>query len=278
MRSKYLIGFSIAATMAVSVSTVYAGTVHYTVRSGDSLYSIAEQYDTSVSSIMSLNHLSSNLIHPGQSLLVDDSSASSSTSVHTSSSTSSSTSYTVQSGDSLWAISQKLGVSVSNIEAWNGLSSTSVLHPGEHLKVEGSGVTTLSSRSGSPDTSLDASALGFTVSDYAKQFLGAPYVWGGSSPSGFDCSGFVQYVFAHFGISLPRTSYGQYSMGSGVSESELEPGDIVFFDSDGDGASHDGVYIGNGQFINAASTDVEIDDISSDYWGSHYLGARRVSG
>lgn len=266
--------------MCVSVSTVYAGTVEYTVRSGDSLYGIAQKYHTSVTSLMALNHLSSNVIHPGDKIIVEQTSSSSSSSIHTVSTTSKATSqkYTVQSGDSLWTISQKFGVSIQDIEAWNGLSSSSVIHPGERLTVHSnSPIKILSSRSSTPDPSLDASAFGFTVSDYAKQFLGVPYVWGGTSPSGFDCSGFVQYVFAHFGIALPRTSYDQFNVGTEVSQANLQPGDIVFFDSYGSGASHDGVYIGDGEFINAASSDVEIDNLTSGYWAEHYIGARRVS-
>ncbi|MCH4013170.1 MAG: NlpC/P60 family protein [Solobacterium sp.] len=80
---------------------------------------------------------------------------------------------------------------------------------------------------------------------YAETFVGCPYVWGGTSPSGFDCSGFVQYVFAHFGISLPRTSYAQAGVGTGVSLAAAQPGDIIIWDG------HAGIYIGNNQVVNA---------------------------
>src|SRR5205085_409751 len=85
----------------------------------------------------------------------------------------------------------------------------------------------------------------------AMRYLGVPYVWGGSTPRGFDCSGLVMYVFAQVGVSLPHSSYAQYGMGTPVSMGELQPGDLVFFA----GASHVGIYIGGGQFIHAPHTD-----------------------
>lgn len=89
------------------------------------------------------------------------------------------------------------------------------------------------------------------VVNYALSFLGVPYVWGGTSPSGFDCSGFMQYVYAHFGINLPRTSEEQQTVGTTVSRNGLMPGDLVFF---GTPAYHVGMYIGNGEFVEAPHT------------------------
>ncbi len=107
----------------------------------------------------------------------------------------------------------------------------------------------------------------------AMRYLGVPYVWGGSSPRGFDCSGFVAYVFAQIGVSLPHSSYAMYGMGTPVSISELEPGDLVFFT----GASHMGIYIGGGQFIHAPHTGdvVKISSLSG-YYSSSFAGGRRV--
>lgn len=111
----------------------------------------------------------------------------------------------------------------------------------------------------------------------AKKYMGVKYVWGGTTPSGFDCSGFTQYVFAKHGISLPRVSGDQYSQGRSVSMSNLQPGDLIFFSLDGDKAiDHVGIYTGNGQFINASSSKgVTIYSLGS-YWKSHYIGAKRV--
>lgn len=113
----------------------------------------------------------------------------------------------------------------------------------------------------------------------AKKYIGVPYQWGGSTPSGFDCSGFVQYVFKAHGISLPRVSRDQYAAGYAVSKSNLKPGDLVFFNTSGSGVSHLGIYMGNDQFIHAStSKGVIIAQLSSSYWTSRYVGARRVLG
>ncbi len=116
--------------------------------------------------------------------------------------------------------------------------------------------------------------------DYAATLLGCKYVYGGSSPSGFDCSGYVKYVFAHFGINLSRTSASQYSNSVRISKSELNVGDLVFF-SQTSGSSkvgHVGIYVGGGQFIHAASPGkgVRYDSLSDSYYSSHYIGCGRV--
>jgi peptidoglycan DL-endopeptidase CwlO len=103
----------------------------------------------------------------------------------------------------------------------------------------------------------------------AMRYLGTPYVWGGASPSGFDCSGFTMYVYAQVGVSLPHSSYAQYGMGVAVSQSQLQPGDLVFFY----GLGHVGIYIGGGQYIHSPHTG-DVVKISSI--GSGYVGARRI--
>lgn len=111
---------------------------------------------------------------------------------------------------------------------------------------------------------------------YAESFMGVPYVWGGESPSGFDCSGFVQYIFRHFGVDLYRTSEEQFGEGLSVSIKDLQPGDLVFFTTYAPGATHVGIYIGNGQMVDAQDMGVSIDNVFNSYWGPKYLGARQV--
>jgi cell wall-associated NlpC family hydrolase len=113
---------------------------------------------------------------------------------------------------------------------------------------------------------------------FAKQFLGVPYVWGGSTPSGFDCSGFLQYIYGKSGIPLPRTSNDMFNTGSSVTVAQLKVGDLVFFsDSKRPPTTHAGMYIGNNQFISATSSSgIKIDDLYSSYWGSRFIGAKRV--
>ena len=123
------------------------------------------------------------------------------------------------------------------------------------------------------------SGSGDGVVALAERYLGSRYVSGGSSPSGFDCSGFTSYVYAKLGVSLPHSAASQYSSGSKVSSSSLQAGDLVFFRTGGSssGISHVGIYIGGGQFINAENHNSGVAIASlSGYWANTYAGATRV--
>lgn len=134
--------------------------------------------------------------------------------------------------------------------------------------------TAATAHRGAQPRRLQASlSFGLRVVDYAKRFIGVPYVWGGSTPHGFDCSGFVRYVYAHFGVSLPHSSYAQFDDGRRVSRRALRPGDLVFFDSVG----HVGIYIGNGRFIHAPHTGTHVSIARLGGWYSQrFDGARRI--
>jgi len=119
------------------------------------------------------------------------------------------------------------------------------------------------------------SALGVRAVLFARHLVGVPYRWGGTSPStGFDCSGFVQFVYRHYGIHLPRTTYSQFDTGRRVSRSALRPGDLVFFD----GVGHVGMYVGGGRFIHAphSGTSVQISSLSDSWYAATFDGARRL--
>ena len=122
--------------------------------------------------------------------------------------------------------------------------------------------------------STASSKSGSSVVSYAKQFLGCKYVYGGTSPSGFDCSGFTQYVYKHFGVNLNRTAAAQYSNGKSVTS--LQAGDLVMFGKSG--INHVGIYIGGNTFIHAAnkSQGVRTDSMSTGYYKTNYVGARRI--
>lgn len=152
-------------------------------------------------------------------------------------------------------------------------NSTGVAPSADALNGAASGSTNNSS-------SAQSGASGSQILAKAQQYLGAPYVYGGASPSGFDCSGFVYYVLKELGYSPYRTPADQYKMGTAVSKSNLQPGDIVFFaNTYASGISHVGIYAGNGQFIHAPNSRsvVSYSSLTSGYWSEHYYGARRMS-
>lgn len=129
-----------------------------------------------------------------------------------------------------------------------------------------------------PEISRGSNVLARRIISNAMQYMGVPYVFGGTTPYGFDCSGYVQYVFAQAGISLPRTADVQYEVGIPISTAELIPGDLVFFQTYTYGASHVGIYVGDGNFIHASSSyGVTISSLSSAYYSSHYIGSRRIA-
>ena len=121
-----------------------------------------------------------------------------------------------------------------------------------------------------------AGTLGQQAAAIAQQYLGVPYVWGGASPSGFDCSGLVVYVYGRLGVSLPHYTVSLWSSGAHVSRDQLAPGDLVFFYS----LDHVGIYLGGGLFIHAPHTGtvVQISSLNSSWYSSAYDGAVRISG
>lgn len=123
---------------------------------------------------------------------------------------------------------------------------------------------------------------GQDIVNYLLQFKGTPYVWGGSDPSGFDCSGLMQYGFKHFGIDLNRTTYDQIGQGQAVGMKGLRPGDLVFFDTDRNtaGPDHVGIYMGDGKMFHTPrpGKSAEVVDITSGYYMDRFMGGRRIDG
>jgi peptidoglycan DL-endopeptidase CwlO len=127
----------------------------------------------------------------------------------------------------------------------------------------------------------NAPGLGRAVAEFALGFRGVPYVLGGADPLGFDCSGLVQYVFAQYGIDVPRVVEEQYEVGDRIDPSDLKPGDLIFFNTKrrGNDASHVAISIGGEGFVHAPNSAgvVRIETLNSSYWGSRYIGARRIT-
>ena len=120
-------------------------------------------------------------------------------------------------------------------------------------------------------------ADGEALINTAEKYIGVPYVFGGTTPSGFDCSGFLQYVFEEVGFIIPRLADEQYLLGKSASVSQLEVGDLVFFETYTDGVSHCGFYVGGRKFLHvSASRGVRVDSLDSDYWAPRFVGARKI--
>lgn len=121
-------------------------------------------------------------------------------------------------------------------------------------------------------------ANGASIAAQARNYMGTAYRSGGASPRGFDCSGFVLYLYGLAGVSLPRTAESQFEVGQSLRPREIEAGDLVFFRTEGRRISHVGIATGDGGFIHApnARSQVRVDRLDSRYWSDRYAGARRL--
>ena len=168
--------------------------------------------------------------------------------------------YTIVSGDTLFNIAKRFGLTVDLLRSSNALTSDS-LRIGQVLTISQANVPENKSLRG-----------------ISERYLGVNYVFGGSSASGLDCSGFTSLVFKEFGINLPRVSREQFVVGTPIERQQLREGDLVFFDTTGKGVSHVGIYLSDDEFIHAASNPGRVlkSKLSEKYYAQRYLGARRV--
>lgn len=266
--------------------------VLYQVREGESLRDIAERYGVAGEKIVRVNGLRNpDLLPIGRQLLVPGAAVAERVAEQklatlrlaaASRAAAASRRYVVQPGDTLGELAELFGTSSRAIAQANGLEPPYLIVVGQELAIPGAGSAGRSAsapaRASAPPAPA-ASAIAGSVVGIARQYLGAPYRWGGTSPSGFDCSGYVWFVFRNAGRPVPRDLYGQWQSGAPVPYADLQPGDLVFFSNTYmPGLSHNGIYLGGGFFINAQTerTGVRITSMAEEYWASRYTGARRV--
>ncbi|MUV36853.1 putative peptidoglycan endopeptidase LytE [Lentibacillus sp. JNUCC-1] len=265
----------------------------YIVKRGDTLSGIANEHNISLSDLMKWNNLNSTLIYPGNKFVVSKSGDSSQgkpeTTVPESDSNSQNGStanpapskhansvYTVKSGDTLSAIAKANRVTVSDLKTWNNLKSDLILI-GQKLNI---------GSKKAPDNATDSTVENTPPSDIdynvdkllsvANSMTGVPYKWGGSTPGGFDCSGFIHYAYNQAGKSISRLSAASYHSRAFYVDTP-KVGDLVFFKNTyKQGISHMGIYIGNNKFIHAGSSKgVQIADVNSRYWQKHFDSFKR---
>lgn len=261
----------------------------YVVVSGDTLSKIASQHKISLSNLMKWNNLTGYLIYPGQKLKVSNATAQAApakTQPTTSASNPSNpvvtpakpeqTEYIIKSGDTLSGIGKQFGMSVQELKTLNKLKSD-MIYAGQKLLVRKDAAVSVpadpvkSTAPAKPPVQNEESDV-LTIS---QDLLGIPYVWGGSTPEGFDCSGFIYYAFNKAGMKVGRySSEGYYNRAYYINDPQ--PGDLVFFENTyKPGISHMGIYLGNNEFIHASDSGVIISNLDNPYYKKHFDGFKR---
>jgi cell wall-associated NlpC family hydrolase len=194
--------------------------------------------------------------------------------------------YVVKKGDNLWAIAKRNSTTEAKLMSLNNLSSD-LLQIGQVIYLEKQVTTSTSTKNTQERVEAEDQSISpnrgaldqvENILFTAKKYLGVPYVYGGQSPKGFDCSGFAQYVFNKFEIKLPRSSSQQAKVGTKVTRAQALPGDLIFFNtSGGKQISHVGIYLGGGKFIHASQNDgISITLLDSGYYANRLVTLRRI--
>lgn len=266
------------------VSTKKVKGSKYTVVRGDTLGGIGNKFDVSVKQLKNANNLRSNNIRVGMKLVVPGYTkvASAPAKKVQKKTQTINSKYVVKKGDTLGLIAQNHGLSVSTIKSANNIKGNNI-RSGQIIVLPGAKMNYRVNKSSSPQTSKQHPSekrAKLSIIETAKQYLGAPYKFGGYSfKTGIDCSGFVKKIFSQFNVDLPRTARDMYyRAGTRVAKSQLQTGDLVFFTTYAKYPSHIGIYMGNGQFIHASSgaRKVSITSLNKDYYRKRYIGAKRI--
>ncbi|RFU63975.1 C40 family peptidase [Peribacillus glennii] len=264
-------------------------TAYYTVKAGDTLLKIANKQGITLGELKNWNKINGHLIYPGQKLIVSKKAASTTIELPAnkpsrgkkeekqSTAPAAGTVYTVKQGDSLSKIASKFGLSVTELKSINKLTSD-VIYTGQRLVVSKTSGKPVQDTAVSDQPASNGEKVGILLAEAKKQ-IGVPYSWGGSSPSGFDCSGFVYYVYKKAGYQISRYSSSTYfDMGKRVTAPQ--PGDLVFFSPSADKKyliTHMGIYMGGQQFIHASSSKgVRISSLDESYYKTRFAGYKRL--
>ena len=255
----------------------------YTVQKGDSISAIAEKKHITEAKLIQLNHLSDpSKLQIGQKLILASQTVKKTAAVKTkpaavATKPAAAKKYVVKSHDSLSLIARNTGAPVNKIIALNKLKDPTKLSVGQVLLIPQVAKTTIASRSDDRRTSAGDNDQASVLIAYGKTLIGTPYHYSATGPNAYDCSGFTMTVFKKIDISLPHSSAQQSGMGSAVAKADLQPGDLVFFDTSGSGVSHVGIYVGSGNFMHASTNQgVTITALESTYYASRYVKARRI--
>lgn len=281
---KSIVAFSAAALLSgLFVSSASAST--YTVKKGDTLTKIAKKYDLTVNKLKELNNLKSNTIYVNQKLVTSTSKAKKETTASkatVSIKNEKTTTYKVVAGDTLTKIANKHNLTLGELKQLNQLSSN-LIKVGDTLIVSSSSTETIINlpEETKPSANTYEKENGPSIDKViaeAKKVIGTPYSWAGSTPAGFDCSGFVYYAFKQAGYSISRhSSSTYYALGKKVSSPQR--GDLVFFatGSNRSVVNHLGIYLGDNQFIHASSSKgVMISSVNSSYYKSRLIGYKKL--
>lgn len=275
-------------------------TASYVIRPGDTLYHLAHTHGTTVQAIVASNGLTSSTIRVGQVIRLPEPSTAPRTpaAARPAATPARSTAYppAAQPASSQAPAARPAAAALAvagpaprsspaaeaaRVQQERALQARERSEPVVHTGVDErttSAAVRMPEEPSAPAAGRTRITLLRHLRETALRYIGVPYRWGGTTPAGVDCSGLVYAVYSPYVAALPRTSYAQWTAGVAVDRADLAVGDLVFFNTDGSGASHVGIYVGDGEFVHSATTPqrVVIDRLDNPYYLTHYIGARRV--